>query len=115
MHSNAQNLTSTTLPRSFASERGGLLIQPPRPRSSGAGPKSSSGAAGPAPDSSAPAASARKRRLQAVVLRVAILVPVVDRLGGGIDDVGDGLDVLESELHRHEQAQRRAVLDGQRP
>jgi hypothetical protein len=52
--------------------------------------------------------------LQPVVLRVALLVPVVGGLLGAVGDVGDRLDVLEPELHRREQPQRRTVREWQR-
>ncbi len=50
--------------------------------------------------------------LQPVVLRVAALVPVVRGLFRAVRDLRDRLDVLQAELHRCEETQRRAVRDG---
>src|SRR5882762_9236847 len=49
--------------------------------------------------------------LQPVVPGVAALVPIVGRRLDGVGDRGDSLDVLESEFHRREQPQGRAVFD----
>src|SRR5438093_13783725 len=60
-------------------------------------------------------AGAERAGSQPVVLRIAAFVPVVGRLGRRIRDFGDGLDVLEPELHGREQPERRPVRDRQGP
>src|SRR5260370_40943710 len=53
-------------------------------------------------------------RSQSVVLRVPALGPVVARLVVGVGNPRDGFDVLQAQLHRYDQAKRRAMIGTQR-